>query len=297
MNLRNSDEKIKILVVDNDQDMREIVLKCLSDAGYDVYAAATGKEALSRAEEIFPDLIMLDILLPDISGIEVEAELNRNHIFANIPVIMVSSLGNLSDKIKDLSAGIDDYIAKPFNREELLLRVSSVLKRRKVYEEISMTDGLTGLYNLNYFNRQLTQLFNVATRYKSVFSLAIMDVDDLKSINDTYGHLVGNNVLQKIALILRENTRNVDIVTRYGGDEFAVLFPATDKAGVERVMERLQKKLNEESVATKEKAVKCPFSVSVGMATYDDSFNSAEQLFEEADSNMYKHKKAKRGSK
>ncbi|MCK4851938.1 MAG: diguanylate cyclase [Candidatus Omnitrophica bacterium] len=289
--------KAEILVVDDEQDMLKVLSMILSDAGYDVFTATSGKEALSKVEELLPDLIVLDIMMPDMDGMEVKTELNRNSFLSGIPVIFLTGLNDLSDKMKGFGFGIDDYITKPFESEELLARIASALDRRRYYEEISMTDGLTGLYNVHYFQKLITQLFNMARRYNSIFSLAVIDVDGLKVINDTYGHMVGSHVLKRIAMILQQSTRDADIVTRYGGDEFAVIFPETDASGSGQVIERLRDRINSECLSLKDKDVKIYLSVSIGISSYTNSIESEEQLFEKADANMYKEKNAKRGDR
>jgi len=287
--------KAKVLVVVDDFDIMETLSTKLTMEGYIVFQASSGREAILKVERILPDVIILDIAMPDMDGMVVKAELNRSPFFSGIPVIFLTGLDDLLHKLKGFSFGIDDYITKPYNSEEVAIRVSSVLTRRRFYEEISMTDGLTGLHNVYYFQKQLIQLFSIAKRYKSVFSLAVIDVDHLKPINDTHGHIVGNYVLKEIASMLQETTRKSDIVTRYGGDEFAVIFPETGREGVERVTKRLQERINSMYFVLKDKDVRLRLSISIGIATYNDSFATEDQMFEEADANMYKEKKIKHG--
>ena len=152
----------KIIVVDDEPDMVELISDMLTPLGYDIVAAFNGKEALEKLKGEKPDLILLDIMMPGLNGIEVKAKLSEDAATASIPVIFLTVKETIQDKIKGFQLGVDDYITKPFDSEELLARIGSILNRRKFYEEISMTDGLTGLYNVHYFKKQIAQFFSLA---------------------------------------------------------------------------------------------------------------------------------------
>ena len=287
--------KKTVLIADDEPDMRKILDELLTGAGYIVIKATNGLEALEAVTEENPDLILLDINMPKMDGTEVKARLNKNPSSANIPVIFVTGRGDSSDKIKGFNLGVDDYITKPFNLKELLARVEATLSRRKFYEEISMTDGLTGLLNRHYFKKQFSLFFNLAKRHKEpVFSLAIIDIDKLKRINDTHGHQVGDFVLRKFASVMEKTLRKTDIITRFGGDEFTVIFPQnTGKEALEAIA-RVKEKVDGKKFNYKASNVKVGFAISVGVSSYSKDFKSESVMFEVADSQMYKDKKKKK---
>ena len=280
----------KILVVDDHQGVRELVEEILVHSGYEVRTAKTGEEALSKIKDIAPDLIILDIMMPGMDGIEVKSKLNENTSTASIPVMFLTGLDSIPDKIKGLHLGIDDYITKPFHVEELRARVKSVLDRRKFYEEISMTDGLTGLYNVHYFKKEFSLFFNMAKRYNQVFSLAIVDVDKFKSINDEYTHTGGDFVLKTLSSTMRETMRKSDLIVRYGGDEFVVILPGSDGEQSKKAMERVKEKIEGKEFTCEDTGKKISFTISSGIATYDEKYENEAQMFEIADKNMYKEK-------
>ncbi|RKY40960.1 MAG: hypothetical protein DRP85_07500 [Candidatus Makaraimicrobium thalassicum] len=282
--------KKRILIVDDEKDFLNVLDARLSNAGYLVFKATGSERIFERIEEAAPELILLDIMMQGRDGMQVKTDLNRNKSTAGIPVIFLTAKTNISDKIKGLQLGADDYITKPFNNEELLARIESALSRRDFYRGISMTDGLTGLYNVSFYKREIPLFFNIAKRYKKVFSLAMIDIDRFKHINDTYGHAAGDFILKKFSVIAKETFRTADTVIRYGGDEFAVIMPETDYEQASAAIERLKSKINGKVFRFLDIQVELTFSVSAGIATYDDSFTSESRMFELADSRLYEDK-------
>jgi len=184
--------KRKILIVDDEKLLLEMLDVRLSNAGYQVFKAEDVKHAFASIEKVTPDLVLLDRMLPDGDGLRVKAELNKKTSTALIPVIFLTARDSVDDKVKGLSLGADDYISKPFETKELLSRIEAAINRRIFYEKVSMTDALTGLCNIGFFKRQFTLFFSIAKRYHEKFTIAIIDIDGFKNINDTYGHLAGD---------------------------------------------------------------------------------------------------------
>lgn len=280
----------KILVVDDEPEILMALEKRLSHAGYQVFSVSDGINVLAKVKEIRPDIIILDIMIPGFDGIEIKRKLNADMSTAGIPVIFLTARDRTLDKVEGLQMGVDDYITKPFDSKELLARINSVLNRRQFYENISMTDGLTGVYNVSFFKKQFPLFFHMAKRYKRMFSLAIIDINNLKDINDRYGHTSGDFVLKKIASAIKKTSRKSDIITRYGGDEFAVILPESDEKFAAKAMERVREKINSKKFFVKNGAIKISFSVSIGTATYSEDITNENQLFELADANMYNDK-------
>ncbi|MGB2879775.1 MAG: diguanylate cyclase [Candidatus Omnitrophota bacterium] len=288
-----TEEKTMILVVDDEAEILDLLDRVLKKAGYKVTTALNGEEALEKISKETPSLILLDIMMPVMDGIEVKNKLNEDSSTASIPVIFLTSRSTISDKVKGFNLGIDDYITKPFEFKELLARVTSALSRREYYEEISMTDGLTGLYNIHYFKKEFKLFFDIAKRYKKTFSLAIVDVDDFKKINDTYSHAVGDFVLKKVSSVIKETLRKSDIITRYGGDEFVVIFPESNREQSARAMERVKEKIEGKEFIFEDTGAGISFTISTGIAAFREDFENEIQLFEAADEDMYREKKIK----
>ncbi len=287
------DPKGVILIIDDEVDVVKVLTNRLTKAGYDVASAKDGFEGLARAKEVLPDVILLDVMMPGLDGMEVKLKLNEDDRFPEIPVIFLTAKGELSDKVAGLQLGADDYVTKPFEFEELLARIESVIGRRRHYEKIAVTDSLTGLSNAHVFKKELRTFFNLARRYKRLFSLAVIDIDGFKKINDTYGHKTGDLVLKMIAQILKQVFRESDILVRYGGDEFVVLLAETTEEQAEAAVDRLRKKMSDAKIIMEETARTIPFSVSVGFATYHKDLPDESKIFELADQRMYQEKESK----
>ncbi|MFA5271860.1 MAG: diguanylate cyclase [Candidatus Omnitrophota bacterium] len=287
----------KILIIDDEPDNLTLTAQRLKISGYDVLGATNYTEAINLIRNKNPNLILLDVMMPDVDGFEVKNRLNKDISTASIPVIFLTAKNTLEDKINGLKLGVDDYITRPYVPEELVARIDSVLRRRKFYEDLSMTDGLTGLYNVYYFKKQIKTFFSIAKRYNQIFSLAIIDIDDFKKINDTYGHIVGDCVLKILSSVSKKVLRTADIITRYGGDEFAIILPSVNEDQAAIAMSRLKDDINGKSFVCKDYDVNISFSISVGVAQYQHSFKNEDELFELVDTRMYGDKRANKGSK
>lgn len=283
--------KKRILLIDDEEDLAKILFKRLSVAGYTVFRVPGGKGIFELIKDVMPDLILLDIMLPEMNGMQIKAKLNEDITTAHIPVIFLTVRDEISTKVNGFRLGAEDYITKPFNMELLLARINSALSRRDFYREVSMKDGLTGLYNFSFLKEQISIFFNMAKRYKKTFSVAIIDIDNLKQINDTYGHAAGDFVLQNFSSIAKETLRKSDIITRYGGDEFIILMPEADGAQATRIIERLKDNIKTKIFVFQDGVSDINFSISAGIATYDDAFTEWSRIFELADTRLYQDKK------
>ncbi len=242
-----------ILIVDDVEDNLEILGDLLTFDGYNVKAARSGEAALKLAQESRPDLILLDILMPGMDGFEVCSRLKADDRTKDIPVIFVSSMTDIDSKVRGFKVGGVDYINKPFQHAEILVRVNThitMLRLRKHLEEqnaelerLANTDYLTELYNRRHFFNTAEMEFAEAVRSGNLLSVTLIDLDHFKQVNDTHGHLAGDHVLVHIAHLIRSNCRAGDVAARYGGEEFAILHPSLDRQNAYRVAERIRKEV------------------------------------------------------
>ena len=247
-----------ILVVDDNEDNVDVLRVRLDSWGYDTHAATNGEEALAYVKQSPPDLILLDVMMPDITGIEVAQQIKGNRQLPFIPIIMQTALDSTEAKVEGLEAGADDYITKPIDFAELKARLRSMLRIKRLQEALeerekellemnerlrfmSLTDGLTGLDNRRHLNERIDEMFQHAQRLNEPFSVVMCDLDKFKSVNDTYGHQAGDEVLKQLAAILKEEAREIDRVGRYGGEEFLLLLPGTVLDAAVTFAERVRK--------------------------------------------------------
>jgi two-component system cell cycle response regulator len=233
----------KILVIDDSPDIHTLVKVRLGKEQVVIHCASDGASGLAEAREFRPDLILLDIDMPERDGFAVCADLKADSMTRDIPIIFLSGATSTKDKIRGLELGATDYVTKPFDPAELLARVRASLRTRELVELLSkkaMIDGLTGLWNRTYLDAHVTIELSSARRSDQPLSCIMADVDCFKSINDTYGHSFGDDVLRAIAAIFTQNCRVEDIVCRYGGEEFTILLPNTPLADAAALAERLR---------------------------------------------------------
>lgn len=236
-------EKFSILVVDDEKSNIDVLHHILKEE-YTVYVAKNGQNAIRMARDHIPDLILLDVIMPDMSGFEVLEELKISGMTRNIPVIFITGLNNAEDEEKGFILGAVDYITKPFHRAIVKARVRTHLKiieQMRVIERLSMLDALTNIPNRRSFNDQLNREWGRAVRNKTPISLLIIDVDKFKKYNDSYGHPQGDALLQAISVVFEQSLkRSTDFVARWGGEEFTILLPETDLNGAKEIAEKIR---------------------------------------------------------
>jgi len=292
--LMNQAKRQTILVVDDVSTNIDILVGLLSDR-YKVKAAKNGEKALAIARSANPpDLILLDVVMPDLDGYEVCRQLKEDPDTAVIPVIFVTSLNEEEDEEKGLKLGAVDYITKPFRAAIVLARIENHLKL-KSYQDLlrhqSTMDGLTGLPNRRAFDELLAHEWRRGARLESPLSLILMDIDHFKQYNDHYGHLAGDECLRQVGKALASVGRSIDFVGRYGGEEFVCVLPHTDADGALNVAARLQSAVGSLGIAHNHSSASDKVTVSLGVATsIPDQKTSPEDLIEDADRMLYKAK-------
>ncbi|MCL2765618.1 MAG: diguanylate cyclase [Treponema sp.] len=233
----------KILIVD-DEKINIMALAQFLKPKYDIIIATDGASALEAAAKHLPDIILLDIIMPDMNGYEVLIKLKDSSNTMAIPIIFLTGLNNAEDEEKGLSLGAVDYITKPFNQTIVKARIGTHLKMAdyiKTIEKLCMLDALTGLPNRRGFDIRVEAEWGRAFREKKSLGLIMMDLDNFKKYNDTYGHPQGDVLLQTIAEILNNTLQRAsDVAVRWGGEEFCVLLPDTDIKGTYNIAEQIR---------------------------------------------------------
>src|SRR2546423_10591470 len=239
-------KKKRILVVDDHEDNIELLRARLEARGYEVEGASDGQAALDAVERTCPDLILLDVMMPKMAGMEVVRRLKAKTAADElpfIPVIMQTALDSTENKVEGLDAGADDYITKPINFAELEARVNSLLRIKGLQSalasrekelrglnnklrEISLTDGLTQVENRRSLEERLNEMWQHSVRLHEPIAVVMCDIDKFKTVNDQYGHQAGDAVLKEFAQLLKNEGREIDRVGRYGGGGLCLVIPA-----------------------------------------------------------------------
>ncbi len=286
------DKKI-ILAVDDESSHRFLLEKILLD--YTVVSCANAKEMWARIDEKQPDLILMDVMMPDIDGFQIVANLTQNTKTSDIPVLFLSAKISGDDVSTGLEAGGYDYIKKPFNKQELKARISSALRKKKKEIELrneSITDSLTGLNNRRFFQTSLENQLAYSRRNGINLAVSLADLDHFKRVNDTYGHLAGDQCLIAFANTLQQHVRRYDIVARYGGEEFIILFPDCSKETAGTVLERIRVKINSMTIEYENQTIEFTFSAGVtDLTDFPNDLDDVRPILKLADERLYSSKK------
>ena len=232
-----------VLVIDDSRDIHDILSVRLRPEDVALHCAMDAHDGLAKARDLLPDLILLDIDMPGMSGLELCQKLKEEAATASVPIIFLTGSTDLDSKVQGFDLGAVDYVTKPFQPAELRARVRAALRTKRYHDLLArraQIDGLTGLWNRSYFDRRLDEETAAVQRYGRKLSLVLLDVDHFKRVNDTYGHPFGDRVLQLVGEAMHRALRTVDAPCRYGGEEFAVVLTQTDLAGAMIVAERLR---------------------------------------------------------
>lgn len=287
----------RILVVDDVPANVEILSFHLEDEGYEVIEAQSGQQALSilQSSEKEIDLILLDVMMPVMSGLDVLAQVKRNPDTESIPVILVTANADDQNVAEGLDMGAFDYIIKPYSLMVLLARVRAALRekdRLDLLEKWATTDPLTELLNRRHFFELADRELERSRRLKSELSFIMLDIDHFKHVNDSFGHLVGDNVIILLANILKDALRKVDFCCRFGGEEFVLCLPDTPSQGAWEVAERIRTQVACTPLLTPENK-EVSIQISLGIASSKRDQN-VELVLKRADDALYQAKEAGR---
>ena len=299
-------EKPRILIVDDIPENLKILVEIFKGEGYQVTIASEGEQAVVAATLKVPDIILLDVQMPDMNGYEVCYRLKSIGETKDIPVIFLTARADTDDVIKGFEKGAVDYVTKPFRKAELLVRVKTHLELKLSREKLAnyakelallneqlyryaTTDEMTGVLNRKTGLAILESGLALSVNNKTPLSLCFVDINDLKYVNDTYGHLEGDELIKTVCTVMKQVVKETDTISRLGGDEFLLVMPDCGKDAAEEVWQRIQSRF----VAYNNEAEK-PYllSASHGIVEYRwDSGLGVKDLLNAADEIMYCEKK------
>lgn len=287
-------ESKTILIIDDEPIIIEFLQSILED-DYTLRGATNAFEGLALARAEVPDLILLDISMPEVDGYELCATLKKDQLTRSIPIIFITALTSSEHETKGLKAGAVDYIAKPINPDVVKARVGNHMelkKQRDYLESLAMVDSLTGILNRRGFDLHYDREWRRSARSKSALSLIMIDIDDFKLYNDNYGHLAGDDCLKQVAKILKMvPRRGGDVLVRYGGEEFLALLPDTPFASLQFMAERFRAAVEEAQIPHCGSSVSKVVTVSIGAATaIPDHRTYPFALVDKADQLLYRSK-------
>lgn len=281
-------EKAVVLIVDDVRVNLQTLAHILKNE-YTIKIAQGGRQAVELAsQEPIPDLILLDVGMPDVGGYEVCRLLREDSVTANIPVIFVTGKDTVEDEEYGLSLGAVDYITKPIHPSIVKARVKTHITLKQQHDlltSMAMRDQLTQLYNRHYFTDMFMSKISHAVRHNKPLSIMMVDIDHFKSINDTYGHLVGDSVLKSIAHVMAQNARTEDIAARFGGEEFILVL---DNCTLEDALQKAEH-LREQIQTLRPEGI--DVTGSFGVVQLDDTINTATRMLDSVDKALYKAKK------
>ncbi len=296
---------MRILIADDEPVSRRILEAALRRMGYDVVVAEDGNEAWSKLSEHGVRLLIADWMMPGLDGLELVRRIRSMRTDRYVYTMLLTSRSQKQDIIHGLAAGADDYITKPFDRDELMVRIRAgervvrleedLASRNEQLRRLTLIDELTGIGNRRAFESTLSRLHDHSRRYRRALSVVMIDIDRFKAYNDTLGHRAGDEALKQVARLIGSGTRSADLAFRYGGEEFVCLLPETDEHGGLVVAERLRRTVEDAALPHPGTAAGGVVTISCGIATLEPGGAlSQDALVRTADEALYAAKRAGR---
>jgi len=294
-NAAGRSDAARVLVVDDDLAITEAIAEFMARSGYVALTAATGEEALDHLETDGIDVVITDILMPGIDGLELTGKISEEY---DADVIVMTGYGGDYSYEEAVQQGASDFVFKPIRFEELLLRLKRVLRERHLsrerrdmlgkLKELAITDDLTKLYNSRHFYQQLGLEADRANRYDNPLALLLLDIDFFKQYNDSHGHLEGDRVLVRLGEVIRSLLRKMDSAYRYGGEEFTVILPETNAREALNVAQRIRKAVEQVKFVTAE-GKEARVTISIGVTEYQRN-EDVKSFINRSDKAMYRSK-------
>jgi diguanylate cyclase (GGDEF)-like protein len=289
------EDKVRVLIVDDEASVRTLLSEVLHGQGYEVAVASNGEEAIELARKTPFEIVITDMRMPGISGVEVIQHMKN--IDGECCVIVMTGFSSVESAVEAIRRGAYDYITKPFNIATMRIIVDRAAERQRLlkearqkdrFEQLAILDGLTELHNKRYFEEVLEKEIMRAKRYHLQLGLLMIDVDDFKVVNDNRGHLVGDRLLQKLAKVLSNAIRRADVVARYGGDEFVIIATQSNKQDANNLAKRLLRIIQQTTLMDD---AELKVTVSIGVSSYPTDGDEKGKLLESADAMLYKAKR------
>lgn len=285
-----SEYRPRILVVEDDPSVRNMIIDFLGKRNFEIHEGKTGEEGLELATTEKPDVILTDLIMPGLDGLEMIRQLRQQPGTMLIPIIVLTAINSLDTKINVFRAGGDGLLIKPFDLQEMQVRIERAIQISRNFMKLTYIDALTAVYNRRLFDERLPIEINRTKRYSQPLSLVMIDIDFFKSFNDTYGHRAGDFVLSAIGQHLRKSLRTQDFVCRYGGEEFAVIMPMTKGQDAAMVMSRIRADLQERYFYSPYDDMDFNVHISVGVAQFPEDASDYDSLVRAADDALYEAK-------
>jgi len=290
----------RILIVDDRQSSYERVVATLS-AEHAVDVETDPSAALFHAAEGDYDLIIVSLGLANFDGLRLCSQMRSLERTRNVPILAVAEADNNARLVRGLEIGVNDYLIRPIDKNEMLARVRTQIKKKRYTErlrdnvqasiEMAITDALTGLFNRRYMETHLGTLVEQAANRGKPIAVLVLDIDYFKSINDNHGHDAGDDVLREFALRIRKSIRNIDLACRYGGEEFVIVMPETDMGVATMVAERLRRRIATEPFAIQQGSNSLDVTISIGIAALAEPADNAATILKRADTALYRAKR------
>jgi two-component system cell cycle response regulator len=290
----------RILIVDDRKNSYERIVATLS-AEHSVDVEADPAEALFHAAEGNYELVIVSLGLKDFDGLRLCSQIRSLERTRNVPILAVSEADNNARLIRGLEIGVNDYLIRPIDKNEMLARVRMQIKKKRYTErlrdnvqmsiEMAITDALTGLFNRRYMESHLATLVEQAASRGKPLALLVLDIDYFKAINDGHGHDAGDEVLREFSLRIRKSIRNIDLACRYGGEEFVIVMPETDLAVATMVAERIRRRIATEPFAIQQGGRNLEVTISIGIAAIGAAGDTAAAVLKRADTALYRAKR------
>ena len=278
----------RILIVDDDEKVAFHNALLLQRAGMDTQVLTKADRILELLPVFQPELILMDLYLPDCTGIELAAVIRQQPHYVGTPIVFFSMETDIDKHLDAMRVGGDDFLLKTMTAEHLLISIKSRVRRARTITQMMVRDSLTGLLNHSSIEEQLRRELGLQQRHNEILSYALMDLDHFKQVNDQYGHAAGDRVIQGFARLLRQRFRQTDLLGRYGGEEFVVVLPGTDAEHAKRLVDEVRKAFSQIKFSAADQTFSVSFSAGVASAP---PFLDSSSLQEAADKSLYQAKR------